>query len=124
VRERCLIVDDNERFLEVATSSLSREGFEIIGSARTREEAIAAARRLDPDVVLVDVNLGPESGFDVARELVEAFPDLKSGVVLISTRSELDYADLVRESPAVGFIAKSRLSAAAIRELLSSTNHR
>lgn len=124
MRERCLIVDDNERFLEVATSSLSREGFEIIGSARTREEAIAAARRLDPDVVLVDVNLGPESGFDVARELVEAFPDLKSGVVLISTRSELDYADLVRESPAVGFIAKSRLSAAAIRELLSSTNHR
>jgi DNA-binding NarL/FixJ family response regulator len=124
VRERCLIVDDNERFLEVATSSLSREGFEIVGSARTREEAMAAARKLDPDVVLVDVNLGPESGFDVARALVATFPDLKSGVVLISTRSELDYADLVRESPAIGFIAKSRLSAAAIRDLLASTNHR
>ena len=124
MRERCLIVDDNERFLEVATSSLSREGFEIVGSARTRDEAIAAAHKLDPNVVLVDVNLGPESGFDVARALVATFPDLESGVVLISTRSELDYADLVRESPAIGFIAKSRLSAAAIRELLASTNHR
>jgi DNA-binding NarL/FixJ family response regulator len=116
---RCLIVDDNERFLEVARSSLSRDSIDVVGTATTSAEAMRKAAELRPNVVLVDIGLGEESGFDLARRLAEGFPDLYSGIVLISTRSEEDYTDLIASSPAVGFLSKSRLSATAVRALVS-----
>jgi DNA-binding NarL/FixJ family response regulator len=117
---RCLIVDDNERFLEVARSSLSRDSIEVVATATTSAEALRQTAELHPDVVLVDIGLGEESGFDLARRLADCFPELRSGIVLISTRSEEDYADLIASSPAVGFLSKSRLSAGAVRELMSA----
>ena len=116
---RCLIVDDNERFLEIASTSLARDGLEVVGTATTTEEALRETERLRPDVVLVDISLGLESGFDLARKLVDRFPALQGSVVLISTRSEQDYADLIAASPAAGFLPKARLSASAVRELIS-----
>jgi DNA-binding NarL/FixJ family response regulator len=117
---RCLIVDDNERFLEVAHSSLEREGIEVVGTAATTAEALVRVEQLRPNVALVDIALGSESGFDLTRRLVDDYPDLRSRVVLISTRSEEDYGDLIAASPAIGFLSKSRLSANAVRELLST----
>jgi DNA-binding NarL/FixJ family response regulator len=117
---RCLIVDDNERFLQVAESSLNGHEIEVVGTARTIAEALAQAEALRPDIVLVDVSLGDESGFDLTRDLVASFPDLRSGVVLISTRAEEDLTDLIATSPAVGFLSKSRLSASAVRELVAA----
>ena len=114
--ERCLIVDDNMRFLDAARSTLERQGIQVVGTATTTAEALRQAEELRPDVVLVDISLGDESGFELTRRLVD---DLRSRVVLISTRAEDDYADLVATSPAVGFLSKSQLSASALRELLS-----
>jgi two-component system, NarL family, nitrate/nitrite response regulator NarL len=93
-----------------------RRGHEIavVGTARTIAEALEQTEALRPDIVLVDVSLGDESGFD----LVESFPDLRSGVVLISTRAEEDLTDLIATSPAVGSLSKSRLSPSAVRELV------
>ena len=73
---------------------------------------------LHPDVVLVDIGLGGESGFEVARRLVADVPGLGSSVVLISTRDEEDLADLIADSPAIGFIPKNLLSVRAIERLL------
>jgi DNA-binding NarL/FixJ family response regulator len=116
---RLLIVDDNERFLEAARSTLERDGIEVVGTATTAAEAERQAEALDPDVVLVDLNLGADSGFDLTRRLAEPRSNY-SRVLLISTRDEEDFSDLIRESPAIGFLSKSDLSAGAIRELLSS----
>jgi DNA-binding NarL/FixJ family response regulator len=116
---RLLIVDDNERFLEAARSTLERDGIEVVGTATTAAEAERHAEELDPDVVLVDLNLGADSGFDLTRRLAEPRSNY-SRVLLISTRDEEDFSDLIRESPAIGFLSKSDLSAGAIRELLSS----
>jgi two-component system nitrate/nitrite response regulator NarL len=116
---RLLIVDDNERFLEAARSTLERDGIEVVGTATTAAEAERQADELDPDVVLVDLNLGADSGFDLTRRLAEPRSNY-SRVLLISTRDEEDFSDLIRESPAIGFLSKSDLSAGAIRELLSS----
>jgi DNA-binding NarL/FixJ family response regulator len=116
---RLLIVDDNERFLEAARSTLERDGIEVVGTATTAAEAERQAEELDPDVVLVDLNLGADSGFDLTRRLAEPRSNY-SRVLLISTRDEEDFSDLIRESPAIGFLSKSDLSAGAIRELLSS----
>jgi CheY-like chemotaxis protein len=117
---RCLIVDDNERFLAVARNRLSREGLDVVGTATSQAEALRQADALRPDVVLVDISLGSESGFEVTRRLVEGVPKLERRVVLISTRDEDDYLDLIAASPAVGFIPKSLLSARAIGNLLSA----
>jgi DNA-binding NarL/FixJ family response regulator len=120
---RCLIVDDNERFLEAARSSLGRDGVRVVGTATTSAEAMRLAEELSPNVVLVDISLGEESGFDLVRELVERFPALAPGVVLISTRAEDDYADLITTSPAAGFISKSQLSPQAVRDLAPAADH-
>ena len=114
---RSLIVDDNARFLSAARALLEREGIAVVGVASSCAEAIQMAGALQPDVALVDIDLGDESGFDVARRLATA--DL-SRVVLISAYPEADFAELIAASPAVGFLAKSDVSARRLREVLAS----
>lgn len=115
---RCVIVDDSPAFLEAATALLEREGLTVVGTTSTTDGALGQVRELLPDVVLVDIMLGGESGFDLARRLAEA--DLGSTVILISTHSESDFADLISEAPAAGFVPKSELSASAIRRLVDA----
>ena len=115
---RCLIVDDNDSFLEAARVLLEREGLTVAGVATTSDEALRKAETLRPDVVLVDISLGEESGFDLARRLADDDPDNETVVVLISTRAEADIIDLIAESPAEGFLAKGDLSASAIRRFV------
>lgn len=114
-----LIVDDSSVFLEAARGLLERDGLSVVGVASTSAMAIDAAERLHPDVVLVDIVLGEESGIDLARRLVERFRGAAPAIViLISTEAEDDFAELIAASPASAFLAKSDLSAAAIRRLL------
>ena len=117
---RCLIVDDNASFLEIAAASLDGDDLDIVGTATTSVDALRLVAEQKPEVVLVDINLGEESGFDLAEELVEHHAHLASGVVLISTRAEQDFGGLIRASPAVGFVAKTQLSARAVRDLVAS----
>lgn len=115
---RCLLVDDSAGFLVAARVLLERQGIEIVGTASTGAEALRLAGELQPDVVLADIDLGGESGFELARDLTRETSLRPSSVILISTHSESDFADLIAESPAVGFLSKSNLSADAIHELL------
>jgi DNA-binding NarL/FixJ family response regulator len=119
---RLLIVDDNERFLAVARTSLDRDGLQVVGTARTAAQAMEKVATAHPDVVLVDVALGAESGFDLTRQLVDRYPDLRGRVVLISTRREEDLADLIATTPAAGFVWKAHLSTSAVRDLVSAGN--
>jgi DNA-binding NarL/FixJ family response regulator len=108
-------VDDNASFLDAAASLLSREGVTVAGVASTAGDALAQARRLRPDVVLVDIMLGRESGLDLAKRLAEPGG---AAVILISTHAQADFADLIEATPAAGFLSKAELSAGAIRRLL------
>jgi CheY-like chemotaxis protein len=116
---RCLIVDDNHGFLETASRILDEGGITVVGVAGTSAEALARARETKPDVVLVDIMLGSESGFDLARQLAEETQSGRTKVILISTHAADDLADLIEASPAIGFLAKSRLSDGAIKQLLA-----
>lgn len=113
---RCVIVDDDKAFLRVARALLERDGVIVAGVAHSCAEAVERAEALRPDVQLIDIRLGEESGFDVARQLVgngqAATP------IMISPHAGEDYADLIAESPAAGFLPKAELSAAAIRRIL------
>jgi DNA-binding NarL/FixJ family response regulator len=116
---RCLIVDDNAPFLDAAASFLQREGLTVVGLASSIADALGQARELRPDVILVDIMLGHESGFDLARRLTEA--DLGDPtVILISTHEEEDFAELIAEAPAAGFMSKSQMSASTIRQLIEA----
>jgi two-component system, NarL family, nitrate/nitrite response regulator NarL len=114
---RHLIVDDNETFLVAARDLLESEGGIVVGQATTSAEALRLAAELDPDVILVDIDLGEESGFELAQRLATEVP---APVVLISTYPEAEFTDLIAPSPAAGFISKSELSAAAVLEVLGS----
>ena len=118
---RCVLVDDNEAFLETASLLLEREGLTIVGMASTIAAALRQVRALRPDVVLVDIGLGNESGFDLARLLAQDGQVAGAAVILISTGAEADYKELIDDSPAAGFLAKSELSVRGISRLLGRT---
>ena len=115
---RCLLVDDSDAFLETASLLLEREGMKVAGVASSIAEALRQARVLRPDVILVDIGLGDESGFDLARLLAADGQGGSATVILISTRDEADYIELIAESPAAGFLAKSELSVSRIGQIL------
>jgi DNA-binding NarL/FixJ family response regulator len=115
---RCLIVDDSPPFVQAARGLLERQGITVVGAASTSDEALQEARRLRPDVTLVDIDLGGESGFDVVRRLRHEADLANPRTILISTHAEQDFADLIAASPAAGFLSKSTLSADAIRGVL------
>ena len=108
---RCLIVDDNPRFLEAAKALLERDGLHV-AVASSSAEAFEHVHVLRPDVVLVDIDLGEESGFELTRGLGH------ERVILNSTHAEADFEELIVESAAVGFIPKEALSADAISATL------
>jgi len=111
---RCVIVDDNSLFLEGAAGLLRREGLDVVGVASDRAAALRLVTELRPDVTLVDIDLGEDDGFELAQQLTA----VSSNVILVSTHAEEDLAQLIERSPALGFIAKARLSAQAIRDTL------
>ena len=116
---RVLLIDDNPLFLDAARGLLEREGFTVVGFASTAAEALEVVADESPDVVLVDVDLGRESGFDLAERLVKApHNGPRPRIVLISSYAHQDLADLIDASPAVGFVTKAELSGSAIRRLL------
>src|ERR1035441_9544534 len=112
-----LIVDDHAGFRELARRMLESAGYEIVGEAHDAASALAAAARLHPDVVLLDIQLPDLDGFAVSERL--AADDDPPAVVLISSRDESAYRQRLAASTARGFIAKSELSGRALASLVS-----
>jgi DNA-binding NarL/FixJ family response regulator len=121
---RCLIVDDSPRFLDAARGLLERQGVTVVGVASNSAEALQRAEELRPDVTLLDIDLGGESGLELARRLHGQAGPPPAPVILISTHAEQDYAELIAASPAIGFLPKTALSAEAIRGLLTGDGSR
>jgi DNA-binding NarL/FixJ family response regulator len=118
MRVRCLIVDDDEGFLQVARDLLEREQIDVVGLASNGAGAIRQAVSIRPDVVLIDVNLGDESGFDVAAAIADIDASVSPALILISTYSLEDYLDFPTPS-ATAFVHKSDLSGTTIRRILA-----
>ncbi len=113
---RCLIVDDSEAFLASASRLLSAQGVDVVGRASSGAQAVQLVQEFQPDVALVDVQLGDEDGLEVARQLAATAPSTR--VILISSHSKEELAEVIAETPAAGFLPKSALGADAIVKLL------
>jgi CheY-like chemotaxis protein len=118
---RCLIVDDSAGFVDAARGLLECQGLSVVGVASGGGEALRLFEELRPDVTLVDINLGGESGFEIAEQLHRVGGSTPSPVILISTHAAQDFADMIESSPAVGFLSKSVLTGAAIRDLVGGS---
>ena len=116
---RCLIVDDNAGFVAAARKLLEADGITVVGSASASADAVDLVAHLRPDVTLIDIDLGAENGIELVEQLRQA--TVRSPTVLISAHSAEDFVDAIDDCGAVGFVAKSDLTAAAIRDVLGES---
>ena len=116
LRPRIVIVDDDPSFLATVRRLLEAEGFAVVGEALNGVDGVAAVADLEPDLVLVDVNLPDIDGFEVVARL--AGGQRSPPVVLTSIRSAADFGALIETSGAHAFISKAEISANALAEVL------
>lgn len=112
-----LIVDDHPSFRASARRMLEAGGYTVVGEAADGAAAIAAARELSPDLVLLDVQLPDIDGFEVAARLAALGSDAE--VVLTSSRESADFGAAIAESPARGFVTKGELSGSTFAAVAS-----
>ena len=115
---RVLIVDDHPAFRAAARRLLELEGYDVVGEAEDGLSAIAAARALRPDFILLDVQLPDLDGFEVCQQL--SGDENPPAVVLTSSRDRSDYGPCLATSAASGFLPKAELSAAGIADILAA----
>ena len=97
---------------------LKAQGIEVVGGAGSSAEALAQIAELQPDVALIDIDLGGDSGLALARRVHRGSPDAAPKMILISTHDESEFADLIEATPAAGFLSKTEVSAATIHRTL------
>ena len=110
-----VIVDDDPRFRGIARRLLESEGFAVIGEASDGREALSVTRELEPDILLLDVQLPDLDGIEVATQLSAGGDG--PAIVLTSTRDESDFGPQVEQSGARGFVPKDEISAERITSL-------
>ena len=111
-----LVVDDHPGFRASARRLLELEGFEVVGEAADGASALELVRQVNPELVLLDVALPDASGFEIAERLAGG----RSRVILVSSREQRDLGPRLRRCSALGFVAKERLSGAALHALLEA----
>ena len=114
-----LIVDDHDSYRALARRLLESEGFDVVGESADGVSAVADAERLQPEVVLLDVQLPDIDGFEVARRLARL--PCAPTVVLCSSREASDYGGQVKRASVNGFISKADLSGTRLAALMSGS---
>ena len=114
-----LVVDDQAPFRRAARAVVERvDGFELVGEARTGEEAVALAGDLNPSLILMDINMPGIGGIEATRQIVDSHPDMV--VVLCSTRDVADLPATVAASGARAFLSKETFGVDALRRVWGS----
>ena len=121
---RVLIVDDQEPFRTVARTVVEMtDGFEVIGESETGEDSVSRAHELNPDLVLMDVNLPGINGLEATRQILADHAGGKPVVVLVlSTYEAAEYGPQAEEVGAAGFIPKSEFSPERLADAWSAAS--
>ena len=113
-----LIVDDHDTFRVLARAVLEASGYAVAGEAADGDSALVTAAEVDPDIVLLDIQLPGIDGFAVAERLAKL--PRPPVIVLVSTRDEDAYRERLSEAPALGFVNKSDFSGTALAAIVGS----
>lgn len=113
---RVLIVDDQMPFLEASRMVVEMtEGFEVVGEAANGLDAIELVEKLNPDLVLMDVQMPGIDGIETTRR-IRALPNAPA-VVVMSTHESGDYDSVALAAGAVGFVPKSQFGFDTLAEM-------
>lgn len=104
--KRLLCVDDSPELLDVVVDLLQSD-FMIVGKLCSGSAALAETANLRPDIILLDVDLGDMSGFQVAEQLRIA--GCPSSIVFLSVHEGLDFTQAARDLGAAGYVFKSQI---------------
>ena len=115
VATRILIVDDDAGFLGLAAELLAERGFEVVDTAASAEQALAATTREHPDGILLDINLPGPDGFATAAALSRACPSAR--IVLTSADVPHVSAEILRDCSADAFVPKEELATTSLADL-------
>ena len=112
-----MLVDDQPVFRDVARALLERDGnFDVVAEASDGVDAVTMVESVDPDVVIMDIQMATMSGIEATRKILLEKPAAR--IVLTSMTAESEYLRLVREVGALTFITKRNLNASSLRSIL------
>jgi DNA-binding NarL/FixJ family response regulator len=103
-RPTVLVADDHQRFREALVAVLELDGFEVVGQAADGADAVALAKQLQPDVVVMDLSMPVLNGLDATRLVRDALPSTPVVVLTAFTGAELEQAALA--AGATAYLAK------------------
>ena len=104
---RILIVDDHATVRHGLAQLISYEpDLEVCGEAESVSEAITVTEKTHPDVSLIDISLGEDSGFELIRMMKALDNPLK--MIVVSVHDEARFVDVARQAGAVGFVSKQQ----------------
>src|SRR5271156_3846796 len=113
-RVRILIADDHPIIRRVVRSTLQQHPhFEICGEAVNGAEAIEEAKKLKPDVVVLNVSMPVLNGFDAAREIKKALPE--SAIVILSQNADKQFVEEAKKIGVRAYVAKSKAGEALVK---------
>lgn len=101
-----LIADDNAYMRETLRFLLTRvEEYALVGEAVSGQEAISKAAELNPDIILIDINMAPINGFEATRKIIKA--NSKARIIGLSVHRQRSYAQNIISLGAKGYLTKS-----------------
>jgi DNA-binding NarL/FixJ family response regulator len=116
-----LLVDDQELFREIARSMFESTGeFSVIAKAIDGVEAVNACAEHSPDFVLMNVQMARMNGIEAARQILQSEP--RANVVLISMRSDPEYARAATVLGRRGFVTKRDLDVQVLKRLVDGSS--
>ena len=120
---RVLIADDHRLFAEALEAILATDDrIEVVGQASDGEQAVELARKLGPDVVLMDVSMPVLDGFEATREIRAGSDDVHV-LMLTGSNSRAD-VDRSRAAGASGYVTKDRIASELVATIVEVTRRR
>ena len=118
---RVLIADDHRLFAETLEALLATEDrVEVVGSARDGKDAVRLARKLRPDVILMDISMPIMDGFEATRRIRRDRED--ACVLMLTGSNSRTDVDLARKAGAAGYVTKDRIAAELIDAIVEVVN--
>ena len=117
---RVLIVDDQEAFRSAARLVVQlTDGFEVVGEAGSGESGVSLAAELNPQIVLMDINMPGIDGLEATRQITKATPNIK--VIVFSTYEPNEYQARALDAGAVAFVSKSEFEPSVLTTVWTGT---
>ena len=118
---RVLIADDHRLFAETLEALLATEDrIDVLGWARNGKEAVRLARKLQPDVILMDISMPVMDGFEATRR-IRSLRDDACVLMLTGSNSRAD-VDRARKAGAAAYVTKDRIAAELVEAIVELVN--